>query len=73
MRDKQMTRYIWLAFTDKYGFITIDGEYSCDYVQSLLKLYGCKNYELHLADNDTIMFFLSNYLEDCLQLEYVKE
>lgn len=62
--------YLWLAFTDKYGFITFDGNYSCDYVQSLLKLYGCKNYELHLADNDTIMFFLYNYLEDCLQLEY---
>lgn len=63
--------YLWIAFTDKYGFTTFDGNYSCDYVQSLLKLYGCKNYELHLTNENTIRFFLENYLEGCYELEYI--
>ena len=63
--------YLWIAFTDKYGLITFDGNYSCDYVQSLLKLYGCKNYELHLTNEETLRFFLENYLEGCYELEYI--
>lgn len=65
--------YIWICFTDKLGIVLFDGEYSITFIQQLLKLKGCKDYEIHLADNSTYLFFLQNYLEDCLQLEYTKE
>lgn len=65
-----MDNYAWICFTDKYGFIYFDGEYSLEFVKSILSLKGCKDFEIHLTDSDTYWFFIKNYLEDCLQLEY---
>lgn len=68
-----MDNYVWLAFTDKYGLVWFNGEYSIKFIEQLLQLKGCKDFEIHLADQSTYWFFIRNYLDDCLQLEYVKE
>lgn len=65
--------YLWLCFTDK-GIIYFNGKQSLKEVEYILRQYHkCKDFEIHLIDSDTYLFFLKNYLEDCLQLEYVKE
>lgn len=68
-----MNRYIWLAFTDKYGIIWFGNAYSVKFVEQVLKSKGCKDFEIHLTDQSTYYFFIQNYLENCLQLEYVKD
>lgn len=63
--------YLWIAFTD-LGIKTFDPAYPCDYVQQLLKLYGCKDYILHLTNKETLRGFAEDYLESCYQLEYIE-
>lgn len=61
---------VWLCITDK-GITYFPISFKLKEVNQILNNLGCKNYECHYADNETILPIISYYLEDCYGLEYM--
>lgn len=64
-----MSNYYWICFTDT-GIKHFDAAYNLKTVEQLLILQENKDFEIHLTDEATYYFFITEYLNGCLELEY---